>query len=434
MVAALVFGTTDTGLAYSMRSYFETDELNIKLCYICSDDSAKTATCLLLDKEKKYVAFGNDAAIQYAKLAKNEKQNDYYFFDRFAMSLHNNENVTRDMVLKDKTGKPCSVVEVFTLSIKALFDCLTETIGVGEFCHDRVLWVLTVPSASTDSAKQLMRESAEKAGINQERLLLVTEPEAAFTFCHYKPTTRLHGSKPGHMIKEPGTISMVVDLGDMTADITVLQQTYNGQLEVLCRATGDDCGGTSVDDSLCNMLEEIVGKKVTTESKREHPMDWLDMLHDFRYKMKWFAKHIYLKYPCSLNDIGEEFHDKNLKSVIESSSYVNELTLCIDKFKFKVDLIIKLLTPTIDSIITLMKNTVSNLSTNGVSNNVSNIIMVGGLSDYHMIQDAVYRAFPDNQIIIPLKVDCSVLFGAVLFGHRPDYIWSELRDEEGIGK
>ena len=44
-------------------------------------------------------------------------------------------------------------------------------------------------------------------------LLLVTEPEATFTFCHYLPTTRLQGSKPGHMIKEPGTISMVVDLG-----------------------------------------------------------------------------------------------------------------------------------------------------------------------------------------------------------------------------
>ena len=91
MVAALSFGTTDTGLVYSMRSDFETDDLKIKMCHIFSNGSRKTATCLLLDKEKKYVAFGNDAAIQYAELVENEKQNDYYFFDRFAMSLHNNE-------------------------------------------------------------------------------------------------------------------------------------------------------------------------------------------------------------------------------------------------------------------------------------------------------------------------------------------------------
>ena len=46
-----------------------------------------------------------------------------------------------------------------------------------------------------------------------EQLLLVTEPEAAFTYCHCIPTRRLQGSRPGHMIKEPGTISMVVDIG-----------------------------------------------------------------------------------------------------------------------------------------------------------------------------------------------------------------------------
>ena len=85
--------------------------------------------------------------------------------------------------------------------------------------------------------------------------------------------------------------------------------------------------------------------------------------------------------------------------------------------RFSPDLMIKLFTPTIDSIITLMKNTVSNRATNGVSHIVSNIVMVGGLSECPMIQDAVYKAFPDNQIIIPDEADLSVLKGAVLFGH-----------------
>ena len=74
------------------------------------------------------------------------------------------------MVLKDKTGKQCSTVEVFTLSIRAFVDRLTETIEVVKVCHDGVIWVLTVPSASTDSAKQLMRESAEKVGFGNTYL------------------------------------------------------------------------------------------------------------------------------------------------------------------------------------------------------------------------------------------------------------------------
>jgi hypothetical protein len=79
------------------------------------------------------------------------------------------------MVLKDKTGKQCSAVEVFTLSIKYLVDHLMtekEKGGVVLNDHaqcinamgrgDEILWVLTVPAAWTDSGKQLMRESAEK--------------------------------------------------------------------------------------------------------------------------------------------------------------------------------------------------------------------------------------------------------------------------------
>jgi len=50
-----------------------------------------------------------------------------------------------------------------------------------------------------------------------------------------------------------------------------------------------------------------------------------------------------------------------------------------------------------------------------------------------MIQEAVHKAFPDNQIIIPMDAALSVLKGAVLFGHRPDYNRSELCDNAPPG-
>ena len=215
---------------------------------------------------------------------------------------------------------------------------------------------------------------------------------------------------------------------------------YDLQLKVLCRATGDDCGGTSVYNKLYNILEEIFGRNMTTESNRKETIAWLDMPRDFRTKIESFTtsntKSMALRFPPSLNEICKILHGNDLKSAIDSSSYVNEITiLCNATLIYKAYLIIiKLFTPTIDSIITLMKNTVSNRSTNGVSYTVSNILIVEELSKCPMIQDAVYKAFPDNQIIIPVNADLTVLQGAVLFGHRPDYIWSELRDEEGIGK
>jgi hypothetical protein len=169
---------------------------------------------------------------------------------------------------------------------------------------------------------------------------------------------------------------------------------------------------------------------VISKVKRKDPADWLQMLQDFRRKMKYLTtsntKVTTLKFPLSLNEICEELHGKDFKSAIKSSSYVSEITLVSNKIRFKADLMIKLLTPTIDSIITLMKNTVSNRATNGVSHIVSNIVMVGGLSECPIIQDGVYKAYPDTQIIIPVNANFAVF--------RPDYSRSELCDEEGIGK
>ena len=94
------------------------------------------------------------------------------------------------MVLKDKTGKQCSAVEVFTLSIKAFVDRLMKELGrTGiEFKYDEILWVLIVPAAWTDSAKQLMKESAVKVRFSNTYLQVtntLNSNNTIFTFLFY---------------------------------------------------------------------------------------------------------------------------------------------------------------------------------------------------------------------------------------------------------
>jgi hypothetical protein len=96
MVAALLFGRTKSGYAFSTTYEFNQNELHITLnklwrtgYRICL--SAKTLTCLLLDKEKQFEAFGYDAKHRYEELVIDEEHANYYLFDRFTMSLHNNE-------------------------------------------------------------------------------------------------------------------------------------------------------------------------------------------------------------------------------------------------------------------------------------------------------------------------------------------------------
>ena len=96
MVASLVFGTTKSGYAFSMNHEFKENPLHIHLNALwgtgcLSTISETTSTCLLLDKEKQFEAFGDHATNRYYELVINQEHANYYFFDRFTMSLQNNE-------------------------------------------------------------------------------------------------------------------------------------------------------------------------------------------------------------------------------------------------------------------------------------------------------------------------------------------------------
>jgi len=175
------------------------------------------------------------------------------------------------------------------------------------------------------------------------------------------------------------------------------------------------------------VLKEIAGEKVISELKEKDPLSYLDLIREFEAVKRTVGtenkKKINVTIPfVAIDGKCKDFGGKSLQSAIDSSSYVDKITIFSDKLRFNADLMIELFTPTIDSIITLMKNTLSNRS----ANDLSTILMVGGFSECSLIQDAVQAAFPDKRIIIPEDAGMSVLKGAVLFGHRPDFIRSRV--------
>jgi molecular chaperone DnaK (HSP70) len=54
--------------------------------------------------------------------------------------------------------------------------------------------------------------------------------------------------------------------------------------------------------------------------------------------------------------------------------------------------------------------------------NLKMIILVGGFSGCKIIQDNIKSVFPSYRVIVPEDAELAVLKGAVLFGHKPDYI------------
>ena len=96
MVVALDFGTTYSGYAFSTQHEFEADPLRMHANQAWNSGgkallSLKTQTCLLLDDKKQFVAFGYDAENRYDDIVMDGEQDDYRYFHRFKMNLHNNK-------------------------------------------------------------------------------------------------------------------------------------------------------------------------------------------------------------------------------------------------------------------------------------------------------------------------------------------------------
>lgn len=433
LVAAVDFGTTYSGYAFSFRHEFKDDPLKIHANQAWNAGgrsllSLKTPTCLLLNKNKEFVAFGYDAENMFSDIVMEGEQNNYYYFHRFKMKLHNNKHITNEMVLKDISGKQVLALDVFSLAIKALVKHLLDLLenrGTNVEMKD-ILWVLTVPAIWSDAAKRFMRNSAEKAGIPENNLKIALEPEAASIHSQYLPTKKLIGTeKQGFTMTEPGTKYMVVDLGGGTADITVHKKLSNGGLEELKHATGNDCGGTSVDGHFFQILTQIIGGPLIKIFQEEDPEGYLDLFREFEVVKRTIhtskTGKVNFSIPfVSLNEKCKTHLGETLPEVFLASPFKDDISFRGDKMRIDVELMKNIFKPSIDNITSLIQSVLDS----DALIDVSQILLVGGFSECLLIQDAIKTKFPNKKVIIPEEAGLSVLKGAVLFGHRPFYIES----------
>ena len=93
LVAAIDFGTTYSGYAFSFKHDYQNDP-----CKISTNQnwvagsmqlvSLKAPTCVLFDKDQKFHSFGYEAENVFSELALDNEHHQWYFFKRFKMVLH----------------------------------------------------------------------------------------------------------------------------------------------------------------------------------------------------------------------------------------------------------------------------------------------------------------------------------------------------------
>lgn len=378
-----------------------------------------------MDQDHNKVAFGYEAENEYAELLTNDEHHDYYYFTRFKMCLYETKKLSKDMIIHDISGKPMAAIDVFSLSIRALKEHLYDTLKrqVPDIDSTDIRWVLTVPAMWSENAKQFMRRSAEKAGIEPERLRIALEPEAASIFCQHVPLDKLN-DKNSVTVASTGTKYAVVDVGGGTADITVHEKMNDGSLHEVCCASGNGCGGTSVDTAFFDFLKEIIGNEAMESLKTEHLEEYLDILREFEMKKRSFRLNkkdvTYFRIPVNALDaiVSSSTIHKTLKDALKASKHANDVIVHKDKLKIDSQIFRSLFDSTVYGIVHLLHSMLKD----GRADWVSQIILVGGFSGSQLLQEAIKKTFPEQQLIVPCESELSVVKGAVIFGHRPDII------------
>ncbi|XP_063413069.1 heat shock 70 kDa protein 12B-like [Mytilus trossulus] len=434
LVAAIDFGTTFSGYAFSFKSWFETDPNKIvtNSTWVAGQKnliSLKTPTCILLQPNKSFHSFGYEAEEKYAELALEEEHEDWYFFKRFKMSLFNNTTLSRHTEIPDDSGnKKMPAQIIFSHGIRFLKNHLVKHLesshtGLNE---SDIHWVLTVPAIWNDSAKQFMREAASQAGIKDTHLMISLEPEAAAMYCRILPVEKFVSGGGGNLgVFKPGSKYMVADLGGGTVDITVQEVLEKDNLKELHKASGGAWGGTKVDENFMQMIVKVVGEPVIQRFKCDSKSDELDLLREFEIKKRSIRPDATgktaFRIPISLTEAFEEINNgADLRQSIKQTPYAKHMNWVGDKLKVDNAMIKELFTKVSDSIVQHLKDILNN----PVSRGVDTILMVGGFSECAMIQEAIKTNFSHMKIIIPEDAGLAVVKGAVLFGHNPATIVS----------
>ncbi|XP_053390816.1 heat shock 70 kDa protein 12A-like [Mercenaria mercenaria] len=441
LVAAIDFGTTFSGWAFSFKNDFKTDptKASVKQWHSGSGTltTEKTPTVALINPDGKTLrAFGYDAENEYKDLAAEEEHGKYYYFQRFKMLLHKKlgEKLDRTVTLEDALGRSLLALDVFSLSIKYLIEDMMKVVNdrlAGTIGSEEILWVITVPAIWTDGAKQFMREAAVKAGIKTENLIIALEPEAASVFCrHLSIDTTVDNKEVPLAIFPDGTKYIVLDAGGGTIDITV-HEVVPGGLKEVRSASGGGWGGTTVDNAFKTLLTDIFGQDIYERFKNEDTEDWLDLWRDFEVKKRGISldktAKISMKFPISLINMFEERKELKLSTAIASTKYAENVTFSGDKLKFSPSVFQNLfkesVSLTTDHLKTLMKDT-----------SVRAILMVGGYSESPMLQHAVKITFKDVEVVIPLGASSTILRGALVYGHSPQLVKERiLKYTYGVG-
>ncbi|KAK3602709.1 hypothetical protein CHS0354_017151 [Potamilus streckersoni] len=398
LVAAIDFGTTCTGYAYSLTQDYKKDPLNIGTKQSwpgCSDAGLQAPTSVLFTPEKAFHSFGFEAETKYKDLAFDNNQRDWYYFKHFKMILHRMKDLTRETNLEAANGKPMKARDVFAAAIKAVTRHVFEKIQTEhglEITMLDILWVLTVPEICLCYLK---------AGIEGNNLSLALEPEVAAVYCkEHAIRKELRDGAAVLRSFDPGERYMVLDLGGGTVDVNIHEVCPDGKLKELYAASGGPWGGILVSEAFRNSIEDALGKDLFLQCLQDDSHGWILFENAFEDEKKSFIQAKLIHTRCTFQIVSRLQKHLTWQKNSTTNTMEEYFDVAIDKIKEHIRSLLE-------------KKELGAIAT---------IMLVGGFAESRVVQEKIKRYFKTKIVFVPPESGVSVLKGSVMFGHNPTII------------
>eukprot|EP00633_Aureoumbra_lagunensis_P002444 CAMPEP_0197286092 /NCGR_PEP_ID=MMETSP0890-20130614/1532_1 /TAXON_ID=44058 ORGANISM="Aureoumbra lagunensis, Strain CCMP1510" /NCGR_SAMPLE_ID=MMETSP0890 /ASSEMBLY_ACC=CAM_ASM_000533 /LENGTH=720 /DNA_ID=CAMNT_0042754193 /DNA_START=67 /DNA_END=2229 /DNA_ORIENTATION=- len=439
-VAAIDFGTSNSGIAYSVGQGFNT---------VNNRAYAKRPTKLCVDMSTlSLVCMGEDA------YKRAEDDPAYAVFERFKLSL--NEDNGGATQIKGWFAYPnaskhlrqtLSVFELITLVLKVLKEELVEYVARFNSTRsaENCTWVLTVPICWGEPAKDVMEQAAISAGLVRKEtlpynLVIALEPEAALIGYFHREEAGM--TSWGHL-NEQHRRFMVVDNGGGTFDVCVVKVNSLNPFSIseVVQGAGGPWGATKVDEELLNFLRVLLGPE---RYKQFEASDKTDVLERWeRYKMTFDGNDqgdsSRLAFKFFLYNVGDDLSVCECVKAFQDTEWGNphelqavnteskRLTIPVTYVKAFFDKVLL-------QILSGLKVELSACAQHG--EHVTDIVLAGGFSESAYLQATIQRLFQGTGVLfdIPDTPGMCILQGAVKYGKNPQMVAARaMRYAYGIG-
>ncbi|ORX58250.1 hypothetical protein DM01DRAFT_1333909 [Hesseltinella vesiculosa] len=393
VIVGIDFGTTYSGCCYA---FAQTDEVYdiVKWPKQNNNIYPKTPSLALYRKGSTGLVDWGHAA---RRIAMKPNSQDYLLMSKFKLFLMDDT--------QDALPNGLNVIDVIADYLRAFHEHVKGELlkgFAGNYDQSKFRYCLTVPAMWSDRAKAATREAAIRAGLvlrtdHPERLMLISEPEAAALYCEKKSEqfNLTHGQR-----------FMICDAGGGTVDLIVFEiDQQPGQKRTLKEVTnghGGSCGSAFLD---VNMREYIKRKfshlGSINDTAMEHIMD--TFVNIIKPEFDGYEDH-FLDLPASMG----------LGDLTDESIGLENGSICLPAH----ELCEQVFEPVIVQVLQLIEGQLNQ------SYNLEAIFLVGGFGQSNYLFRRVEEVFANRvgMIGVPPRGELAVVRGAVYFGLSPQQI------------